>query len=198
VETYQVWAHGPDDFASDLRECLEAVWPTERCSAPFDLLVGEAFDAAAYFRAVYEVPLMRSVAVAHVPNQLGDVDWKRLVDMKAGPVARGAEPFVPEPALAELSQRLGGVLALSWRERPAMAYAAVFRQGRCDRSLYLAPGKRLARWDGRGVAIEEEPERCPPEGDRMGVLLWGLEQFAGGSWLIEADERLQLPEILAG
>jgi hypothetical protein len=194
VQTYGVWAHGPKDFREDLKGCLAKVWPNPR--AGFDLSIGTVLDVGERFRAVEDVPLLRAVFVDHAPNVLVDPDWDRLQRMTAGPVARGAEPFVADPAVADLSRCLGGALVLAWREHPAMAYAAIFRQGRCDASCYLAPNERLARFDGQGGAVEEKPSRQLPEGDRMGVLLWGLQKFAGGHWRLEEDERLQLPEIL--
>ena len=195
MQTYGVWAHGPGDFTEDLKGCLSRLWPDAR--GGFDVAPGAVLDAGARFRAVEDVPLLGSVIVEHAPNVLGDPDWDRLQRMAAGPVARGAEPFVVDPAVADLSRVLGGALVLAWRENPAMAYAAIFRQGRCDASCYLAPDERLARFDGLGAVVEEEPGRDLPEGDRMGVLLWGLRKFAGGHWRLDEDERLRLPEILA-
>jgi hypothetical protein len=195
VQTYGVWAHGPEDFREDLKGCLDRLWPDAR--GGFELTPGAVLDVQERFRSVDDVPLLGSVVVEHAPNVLADTDWDRLQQMSTGPVARGAEPFVVDPAVADLSRVLGGALVLSWREHPAMAYAAIFRQGRCDASCYLAPDERLARFDGLGAVVEEEPGRDLPEGDRMGVLLWGLRKFAGGDWRLDEDERLQLPEILA-
>jgi hypothetical protein len=194
MQTYGVWAHGPGDFTEDLKGCLERLWPNARVG--FDLAPGAVLDVDERFRAVEDVPLLRAVFVDHAPNVLVDWDWDRLQRMEAGPVARGAEPFVVDPAVADLSRLLGGALVLCWRENPAMAYAAVFRQGRCDSSCYLAPQERLARFDGHGGVVEEKPGRDLPELDRMGVLLGGLRKFAGGHWRLDEDERLQLPEIL--
>ncbi len=195
MQTYGVWAHGPEDFTQDLKGCLERVWPDAH--GGFDLAPGAVLDATERFRSVESVPLLGSVFVDHAPTVLCDQDWDRLQQMPAGPVARGAESFVVDPAVANLSRDLGGALVLAWREHPAMAYAAVFRQGKCDASCYLAPNERLARFDGQGAVVEEEPGSGLPEGDRMGVLLWGLRKFAGGHWRLVEDERLQLPEILA-
>ena len=96
-----------------------------------------------------------------------------------------------------LSQRLGGALVLAFRDSPAMAYAAIFRRGQCDWSYYLAPNGRVARCDGRTVFLGEEAQAVQPDGDRIDLLLLGLEKFAGGCWQISEDLRMVLPELLS-
>jgi len=124
--------------------------------------------------------------------------YERLLELEGGPVHRGAEAFVADPAVARLSQQLGGALVLGFRDSPAMAYAAIFRRGRCDWSYYLAPGGRVARCDGTSVFLGEKARAVQPDGDRLDLLLLGLEKFVGGHWELSEDLRMVLPELLNG
>jgi hypothetical protein len=127
------------------------------------------------------------------PDLLTDEALSRMAEVEGGPADRGAEAFAGDLAAAEWSRHRGPVLALAHRESPAMAYAALFREGRCSWSEYLSPGKVLARADGRGALIRREPG--PEDGDRMRILQRGLEKISLASWTNEALS-LFLPDQL--
>ncbi len=186
IEAARSWAErfGPEDlvFGAALGLRLSPSW------VPRDL-----------FRCGPDLPRLRTLAWVHPAGRgrlLRDETLDRLVRDPRGSVERGAEPFAADAAAAVLSRRLGGVLALSHRDQPAMAYTADFRQGRCERSIYFVPGERLARYDGRDAIVRDGPITCLPEQDRAGVLLLALQRFVFETWEVEADERLILPELL--
>ncbi len=166
--------------------------PGARCEvAPLEALSTEQFGV------LNGDPWLYGVSVKHDSRLLKDHAYRRLLELPAGPAHRGAEAFLADPAVARLSQRLGGALVLAFRDSPSMAYAAIFRRGRCDWSYYLAPGGRVARCDGRAVFLGEEARAVQPDGDRIDLLLLGLEKFAGGSWRLSEDLRMVLPELLS-
>ncbi len=135
-----------------------------------------------------------SVGIHSAPDLLTDKALSWMAEVEGGPADRGAEAFPGDLVAARWSRRQGPVLALAHRESPAMAYAAVFREGRCSWSEYLSPGKVLARADGRGALIRGEPGL--EEGDRMRILLRGLEKISLASWTLSEEALLFLPDHL--
>jgi len=198
VDFYQVWVHQSEAFSQELVDCLAQVWPMggrtggARCE-----VVGLEPLSTEQLGVLDGEPWLYGVSVKHDPRLLKDEAHQRLLELPGGPVHRGAEAFLADPAVARLSQRLGGALVLAFRDSPAMAYAAIFRRGRCDWSYYLAPGGRVARCDGRSVFLGEEAQVVQPDGDRLDLLLLGLEKFAGGCWQLSEDLRMVLPELLS-
>ncbi len=114
---------------------------------------------------------------------------------RQGFAARQA-PVTPAEVLA---QQLGGGMVLVFSDAARLCYVAVYRDRRFAWSLMLQDGARLVRAYGDEVSVFEPPPRLFPEGDRLGVLAAGLQQ-----WLREpvgadeGDARLLLPEALAG
>jgi hypothetical protein len=198
VDFYQVWVQYVEDFSESLLECLTLSWPDidRESGAHFEvtwlpLLSSEILGAAEY------APQLSGAVVSHPSRVLSEGAHDRLISMEGGPVHRGAEAFVADPAVARLSKRMGGALVLAFRDSPAMAYAATFREGRCDWSYYLAPGGRVARCDGSSVYLGEEAKAVQPDGDRIDLLVLGLEKFSGGHWQLSDHLRMVLPELLS-
>lgn len=111
-----------------------------------------------------------------------------------GPVARGGLPWVEELACPALSKRLGACLLLCWEESPSLAYAALYRQGRCSWSLALRPFKDVVRFDG-GRAWHDKG-RLAADGDRAEILRLGLEKLLTEPVPLDHDEALTLPDLL--
>ena len=96
----------------------------------------------------------------------------------------------------ELVARAGQGLFLLHSDAARLAYVAVYRERRLAWSLLLQDDARLVRCDGQVVRISEPP-RFVPEGDRMGVLHAGLEQWLRAPVPLDEEARYLLAEELS-
>jgi hypothetical protein len=109
-----------------------------------------------------------------------------------GGIERRKAPAHPVEALAE---RAGDGLVLVHSDATCLAYVAVYRQRKLAWSLLLQDRVRLVRCDGQVVQVAEPP-RFVPEGDRVGVLLAGLQQWLREPVSIPDEERYTLADDL--
>jgi hypothetical protein len=158
--------------------------------------VGPVFAPSELFRRGPPFPALRAISI-DVRDRRGRLltpdALDVLVQAPAGPVDRGAAPFEAEVFAPRLSKALGGLVALGWRDRPAMAYAARFQQGRCGWSVAVSDDG-VARWDG--TQVTRMPRRVLPEGGRCQVLIQGVERLVGEPLRPEPDELLAVPELI--
>lgn len=111
--------------------------------------------------------------------------------LRAG-LERRRSPAHPVEALAE---RAGEGLVVVHSDATRLAYVAVYRQRRLAWSLLLQDRVRLVRCDGQVVQVAEPP-RYVAEGDRIGVLLAGLQQWLREPVPLHDDERYTLADTL--
>lgn len=158
--------------------------------------IGPAFAPSELVRRGPPFPALRAISI-DVGDRRGRLltpdALEGLLNAPAGPVDRGAAPFEAEVFAPRLSRALGGLVALGWRDRPAMAYAARFLQGRCAWSVAVSDDD-VARWDG--AQVTRMPRRVLPEGGRCQVLLQGVERLVGEPLRAEPDELLATPELI--
>ncbi len=118
----------------------------------------------------------------------------RDAEERLGAELGGRGPVTPAEVLA---RAVGGGLVVAFSDAQRMAYVAVYRERRMQWSLMLHDGGALVRALGRDVQTHAPPPRVFAEGDRLGVLEAGLQQWLREPLpLHDAEARLLLPETL--
>lgn len=141
------------------------------------------------------------------PGALERLVWSVGLDAGGGPLlsARGEAEMAkdglerrqaPVHPVEALARRAGEGLVLLHSDAARLAYVAVYRERRLAWSLLLQDSVRLVRCDGQVVQVAEPP-RFVAEGDRMGVLLAGLDQWLRDPIALAEGDRFVLAETLA-
>ena len=180
---------------------VRAAMPAERLhpAARLHLQISPPTTPGELFRhGSVEPPRLRLMALRNSDRRgrlLDPLGEEALSLAPQGPVARGGLPWVEELGCPALSKALGACLLLCWEESPSLAYAALYRQGRCQWSLALRPFKDVVRFDG-GRAWRDKG-RLVADGDRAEIIRLGFEKLLTEPLPIDPDEALVLPDVLA-
>jgi hypothetical protein len=179
---------------------LRAALPAERLhpAARLTLMISQPYTPRDLFRhGSADPPRLRLMALRNSDRRgrtLDPLGEEALSLAPQGPVARGGLPWVEELGCPALSKALGACLLLCWEESPSLAYAALYRQGRCQWSLALRPFKDVVRFDG-GRAWRDKG-RLVADGDRAEIIRLGVEKLLTEPLPMEPDEALILPDLL--
>lgn len=180
---------------------LRAAMPAERLhpAARLRLQISPPYAPGELFRhGSVDPPRLRLMALGNGDRRgrvLDPLGEEALSLAPQGPVARGGLPWAEELGCPALSKTLGACLLLCWEESPSLAYAALYRQGRCQWSLALRPFKDVVRFDG-GRAWRDKG-RLVADGDRAEIIRLGFEKLLTEPMPFDPDEALIVPDVLS-